>query len=379
MAPGAPAPAPAPVQGPATLTAPGDQGIWSDPFRPRFPWWGGDLQTLRDSLHPPRLCTDRAQAATIALAGADRLLARVEGTNGAWGWVVLVHGLSGSSQGPGLRRLALVLRRRGLAVVRLNLRGAGPGRPLAQGSYAACCDQDLLAALAWARLQAGSLPLFGVGLSLGGTVLLNATLNGLRQNPSLGSPLDGLACVSSPLDLEACLRQIERPRNAIYQRWLLRRLVDEVASDPGGLAAAEAQALRRALRLGSIRAFDAGITAPRWGHASVEAYYAAASPLKMMLALAADGSRVNLPPLLLLQAADDPWVPPGALETLAARINAADRESLASPPGGSPRLLISPGGGHNGFHGQGDGRHRPQASWADRIVAAWLDSLTANS
>ena len=171
------------------------------------------------------------------------------------------------------------------------------------------------------------------------------------------------------------MRQIERPRNAIYQRWLLRRLVDEVAHDPGGLAAGEAQALRRALQRGSIRAFDAGITAPRWGHPSVETYYAAASPLRGLLDLAAPGARTHGPPLLLLQAADDPWVPPGALTTLAARINEADGPAASPWPGEAPWLVLSPGGGHNGFHGQGDGRHRPRGSWADRVVVAWLASL----
>ena len=340
------------------------------PFRPRFPWWGGDLQTVRDSIHPPALPRDRGQRASIALAGTEQVLARVDGVPEPWGWVVLVHGLGGSSDGPSLRRLALVLQDHGLTVVRLNLRGAGEGRPLAHGSYAARCDQDVLTALAWARLQAGSLPLFAVGLSLGGTVLLNALLTALGQNPAPGSPLQGLACVSSPLDLEACLGQMERRRNALYQRWLLRRLVKEVSEDPGGLAASEQRALRRALGLGSIRAFDAAITAPRWGYPSVGAYYAATSPLQTLLAFGAEASRAPLPPLLLLQAADDPWVPPQALETLAAQLAGLAPESPAM--GRCPSLLLSTGGGHNGFHGQGDSRHRHQGTWADRAVATWL-------
>jgi len=340
------------------------------PFRPRFPWWGGDLQTVRDSLHPPGLPPDRGQRATIALTGADLLLARVDGVAEPWGWVVLVHGLGGSSEGPALRRLAMVLQDHGLTVVRLNLRGAGEGRPLAHGSYAARCDQDVMAALEWARHQAGSLPLFGVGLSLGGTVLLNALLTALGQAPAPGSPLQALACVSSPLDLEACLGQMERRRNGLYQRWLLRRLVAEVGQDPGGLAEADQQALRRAMGLGSIRAFDAAITAPRWGYPSVGAYYAAASPLPTLLAFGAQASNGPLPPVLLLQAADDPWVPPQAMEALAVR-------ETGKPPGSQalgrfPSLLLSPGGGHNGFHGQGDGRHRHQGTWADRAIATWL-------
>jgi hypothetical protein len=163
---------------------------------------------------------------------------------------------------------------------------------------------------------------------------------------------------------------MERRRNALYQRWLLRRLVKEVSQDPGGLAATEQRALQRALGLGSIRAFDAAITAPRWGYPSVGAYYAAASPLQTLLAFGAEASRAPRARRLLLQAADDPWVPPQALEALAARVTGLAPESPAM--GRFPSLLLSPGGGHNGFHGQGDGRHRHQGTWADRAVATWL-------
>ena len=72
----------------------------------------------------------------------------------------------------------------------------GAGAPLASGTYAALCNRDLRPALRVARqladlLTAGnpSLPLFGEGLSLGGTMLLNAQL----EQPML----DGLVCVSS--------------------------------------------------------------------------------------------------------------------------------------------------------------------------------------
>jgi len=101
------------------------------------------------------------------------------------------------------------------------MRGAGAGRSLASGTDAALCNRDLLPALQQARqladqLAAGnrSLPVFGVGLSLGGTMLLNAQL----EQPLL----DGLVCISSPLDLIQCADQFDRPRNRLYRVWVLR-------------------------------------------------------------------------------------------------------------------------------------------------------------
>ncbi len=226
---------------------------------------------------------------------------------------------------------------------RLNLRGAGPGRGLARGTYAAACNADLLPVLAQARQRARGEPLLGVGLSLGGTTLLNALL----EQPSA---LDRLACVSSPLDLAACSRQIEAPRNRPYARWLLRRLIAQTQADPVGLSAEEEQCLRGPQRPRSIRAFDAAITAPRWGYASVEHYYRAASPLAGLWGL-------PWPPILVIQAEDDPWVP------------AAAALQLAASPGAGLQVLLTPRGGHNGFHGLG-----PQRSWADQQVLDWLSA-----
>ena len=334
------------------------------PFRERSPWLGGDLQTLRDTLRPLRLPPERAERLTIELAGGDRLAGLLDrpGPRAPIGLVLVLHGLGGSSDGPGPRRLALALVAEGFAVLRLNLRGAGPGRPLAHGMYCALCNGDLAQALARARQlaadlarttspQVAPLPLFGAGISLGGTVMLNGCLHGL--------PLDGLVCVSSPLDLTVCAEQVERPRNRVYQRWLLDRLRQQTLADPGGLEAAERQALLGPGRVRTIRAFDGAITAPRWGFASVAEYYSAASPLAPLL----EGR--PMPPTLLLHAGDDPWVPVGPLQRL---------EAAASGGGeAAPRVVITPRGGHNGFHAPGDG---PGACWADRLVAAWLARLS---
>ena len=60
------------------------------------------------------------------------------------GLVLLLHGLGGSSAREGLRRMGAALCEAGFSVLRLNLRGADPGRHLAGGTYAACCNSDLL-------------------------------------------------------------------------------------------------------------------------------------------------------------------------------------------------------------------------------------------
>jgi hypothetical protein len=350
-------------------------------FRQRPPWWGPDLQTLRDTLRPVALPAERAQKIEFPLPGGDRLLGLLDrplAGKRPRALVVLLHGLGGSSEREGLRRMALTLQAAQLAVLRLNLRGADPGRQLAAGTYAANCNADLLPVLSQARqlakrldVSAAALPLLGVGISLGGTMLLNACL--------AGAELDALVCTSSPLDLADCSAQIELPRNRIYQRWLLRRLIAQTLADPFGISQVERQVLCGPRPPRTIRAFDAAITAPRWGYGSVEHYYAAASPLAQLQAGA------QLPPSLLLHSLDDPWVPvapalslapalaPALALASAPALNSPGGSAAPSPGGiqGRLQLLIIRHGGHNGFHGQGDGKQRP-GCWGDRLTARWL-------
>lgn len=240
--------------------------------------------------------------------------------------------------------MGIALQAAGFSVLRLNLRGAGKGRPLASGTYAALCNQDLEPVFQLARQLANGIPLVGVGISLGGTILLNACFEFY---------LDALVCTSSPLDLALCSASIERPRNRIYQHWLVKRLVQQTLEDPAGITAKEKHALKQ---VRSIRDFDEAITAPRWGFSSAAAYYKQASPLYQL-------DRLKVPSMLL-QADDDPWVTASTAEQLQLQKHNFPLE-----------VLLTRGGGHNGFHSHGD---HPLACWGDRLVAAWLKAKLFN-
>ncbi|MEB3170999.1 MAG: alpha/beta fold hydrolase [Synechococcaceae cyanobacterium] len=340
------------------------QELGVEPFRERFPWHGGDLQTLRDSL---RHLWSRAETGQVVPLPAgrppglerarpeDRLVGILDQPLAAnrepRALVLVLHGLAGSSASHAPRRLSLVLRQAGFRVLRLNLRGAGAGRALAPGSYAADSNADLLPALRWARPLAEGRPLLAAGLSLGGTQLLRAA----QAEPEL---LDGLVCISSPLNLQSCSRQIASRRNAVYQWWLLRRLKSLVLADPFGVAPRERRALEHG-GPGSIRGFDAVITAPRWGYRSVDDYYTRASPLPDLLD---SRQRACLPATLLVHALDDTWVP------------AEPTAALARLPDPGPlEVLLTPRGGHGGFHGSRD--RGDTGCWIDRVTARWLVQL----
>jgi len=69
------------------------------PFRPRFPWWGGDLQTLRNKFaYRHRALPGEAEDFRIALEDGDTLTGTLHKppTPTTQPFVVLFHGLTGS-------------------------------------------------------------------------------------------------------------------------------------------------------------------------------------------------------------------------------------------------------------------------------------------
>ena len=102
-------------------------------FRPRAPWWGSDLQTVRNVLRPPAPLETPAERISLRLSDGSGdvltgLLQRPHTERGQ-ALAVLIHGLSGSEESAYMHSSAGALLRRGHPVLRLNLRGAGPSRP----------------------------------------------------------------------------------------------------------------------------------------------------------------------------------------------------------------------------------------------------------
>ena len=297
------------------------------PFGRRWPWLTADLQTIRNVL-PGRLAgipaaSGRRIEIPLGDGSGDRLAARFHPGRAALPAVILVPGLTGCEASRHVLQSAAAWAARGAPVVRLNLRGSPPGRALARGHYHMDRAQDLADAcvavggLDPAIRRAG---IVIVGFSLGGAIALR-----LAQSPALPALVKAVVAVSAPLDLVATAERMVRPRNRLYERWLLDRLRRE--TEPLWRAAPESvrAAVRRARH---IRDFDDALTAKEAGFRDAADYYVSCSPLRGM-----DRLRV---PTLLIHADDDPWVPPPAV---------AEGPRL--------RVLVTRGGGHVGFHGAG--------------------------
>lgn len=304
-------------------------------FRERAPWWGTDLQTLRntwvgvDSARPGSGL--RQVGLPMSDASGDVLVGHLE-TPPAAGpqreTIVLVHGLGGSADSQYIHASTAHWLGLGHAVARLDLRGAGASGPSCRLSYHAGRSQDLRDALDALRHSEPALFDAGialVGYSLGGNMLLK-----FLAEYGAAFPIRWAGSVSTPLDLDAASRRFREPRNYFYQRHILAGLRRESLREAAAISPAERAAV---LAAKSVFEFDEHYVAPRNGFVDAADYYARSSSQNFL---------ADIPvPTLIVHALNDPWI--------SASVYTGYDWSR------NPRLtpLLARRGGHVGFHGRG--------------------------
>lgn len=314
------------------------------PFEARAPWWGGDLQTMRNlmlrKLDPNRFVLVPDAVLELALSDGDRLIGMLNEAGQGRPLAVLIHGLTGCHESSYMVESARHLLGLGYSVLRLNLRGAGPSAATCRARYHAGRGEDIADALAGldpALLRDGVVL---VGYSLGANILLNFLVS-----HGADFPVRAAASVSAPIDLAACSRRMLEPRNRLYHRYLLGRMCADWK-----LAALSDDERATLGDIETIYEFDDRLVAPGNGFGTADRYYAECSGLRVL---------GDIPtPTLLIQAADDPWIP-------AATYRDYDWSR-------NPRLtpLLAGGGGHVGFHGRGG----PPA-WHDSRIGAFFGAI----
>jgi predicted alpha/beta-fold hydrolase len=278
----------------------------------------GHLETIAAALFPsPRVGLERERWETPDGDFVDVDFTRRTGDAPL---LVLLHGLEGSSDSHYARSLAARFAAAGWRVAIPHWRGCS-GEP---NRLARAYHSGDSAELEWllARFAA---PLYALGVSLGGNVLLKWLG---ERGASAAARVRRAAAVSAPLDLAAAARTLDRGLNRLlYTRMFLATL------KPKSLAKLErfpglydAALLRRA---STFREFDDLVTAPVHGFRDAEHYWA----------LSSSGAQLRniRVPTLLVNARNDPFLPEPALLAAAAQAAACVEAEF-------PRR-----GGHVGF------------------------------
>ncbi|MGB7348174.1 MAG: alpha/beta fold hydrolase [Pirellulaceae bacterium] len=266
--------------------------------------------------------------------------------------LLLIHGLSGCHGSPYMIRLANRFVKQGWRVFRMDMRGCGSAWALARQLSHAGRSDDLMVALGEMAKRTQTGPMHAIGVSLGANQLLRAVGRigaGLDQRPGWFDRLKRIAAVSPPLDLQRCSDNMQRSSRRIYNHYFIRHLLGRI---PKRVAQRDdCQAILNGPRPRTLRQLDDRMTAPLSGFVDAAEYYEFASACHVTAA--------NPVETLLIAAADDPIVP---IECFTKPIN------KFSP---STHLLVSSGGGHNGFIG-------PQKiSWLDGVMKQWFAERNA--
>jgi len=259
--------------------------------------------------------------------------------------LLVLHGLEGSSKSHYALGLLAGARARGWRGVVLNFRSCSGEMNRLPRLYHSGDTGDLDAIVRLLVARDPHARLGAVGVSLGGNVLLKWLG---EQGDAAPRAMAGGVGISVPFDLAACARQLDRGfckvvYTANFMRTMQRKVALKARHYPGFVDLAVARRAR------TFAAYDDAVTAPLFGFADAEDYWRRASCRPHLAAIAR--------PALVINAADDPFVPPDALPT------PAELSAHVQP-------VVTSRGGHVGFI---DGRWpwRPD-SWAERRALDFL-------
>ena len=276
----------------------------------------------------------------VQLEDGDQLLVRLslpKGWKNGQRIVVLIHGLAGSEESPYLIRMGEKLFKRGYAVVKVNLRGCGPGRGLARYPYHSGRSEDTKALLKLLLARFPDSPVTQIGFSLSA----NITLKMLGEaNSPVPANIDSAIAVSPPLDLTKTAYKITEENMRLFEFFFLLKLKRELKKFYADFP--DEKKIDFPKKLNMI-AFDNNYTAPRSGYDSALDYYAKVSSDQFVPNIAIK--------TLILHSVDDPVVESNVLH----KIQVPDCIDI----------LEFERGGHVGFYDK-------KGFWMDEALLRWV-------
>lgn len=215
--------------------------------------------------------------------------------------VVLFHGLEGNARSHYSLLLMQHLAARRWRGVVPHFRGCGGMPNLRPRAYHSGDHEEVGAMLAALRARVDPrTPVYAVGVSLGGSALLNWIG---REGAEAQRTLVAAAVASVPLDLMAAGIAIGQGLNRVYTRFFLQSLKPKALSMAGRFP--ELLDAARIARVRTMWDFDDAVTAPLHGFAGTADYWTRASSKPWLAHVAL--------PTLVVNARNDPFVPGASL------------------------------------------------------------------
>lgn len=221
--------------------------------------------------------------------------------------VLVVHGLSGSSESHYVLGLQKALAQMDWASVAFNCRGASGRQNRSTKAYHAGADDELRQTVNYIQKKYPKAALALVGYSLGGSMSLNL----LGKLPEKSTIFAAVA-VSVPLVLSVCSTRMDKGFSRVYRQHFMQELTAHWQAKKNYLQQEgrhqEAEYVQNRLAQGPFRSFwqfDHELIAPLHGFADVHDYYHRSSARQFL-------AHIHTP-TLIIQSSDDPFMTPSVL------------------------------------------------------------------
>jgi len=268
--------------------------------------------------------------------------------------VILLHGLTGSSQSGYIKGMQSIFLNQGIRTVTLKFRGcSGEPNDLARG-YHSGDTGDINFIYQIIKQREPETPIAAIGFSLGGNVLLKWLG---EQGDTL--ELKAAVAVSVPFLLAECASKLDSGFSQNYRRYLIAELIQYMADKLKHLkhigATQEIQKIQKLGELSHIKSFwqyDDQVVAKLHGFKNVHDYYQRSSSRQFL-------KHIRIP-TLILQADDDPFMTPEVIPEpaeLSAQV----------------KLELTRGGGHVGFI-TGKNPFNPEY-WLETRISKYLKEI----
>lgn len=321
------------------------------PFKPMMLCSSGKGQTLLTNFYPAGFDIGATETHYLKLPDQDKLVVlEYKPQNWVPGnrIIVLVHGLTGSHKSKYNVRLTKEWIKTGHLIVRVNLRGCGPGAGLARHPYHSGRSEDTRFVLEWLKERYPNSPVTQVGFSLGGNITLKMAAED-EDNPS--GNLDSVMAISPPVDLHACSALLHKPENQIFEKYFVGKLIEDVQVRAKHFPDIPELELDPQMPL---LEFDNTYTAPFSGFVDAIDYYTQCSSGMLL-------DRIKVP-TLILYAKDDPFI---TIERFIHKMNPEIVDCLVTEEGGHVAWFGSTFKGSNRL-------------WMDGALIKWLDWFENN-
>lgn len=239
--------------------------------------------------------------------------------------IILIHGLEGSAQRPYITGSAKHFTLAGVDACAINLRSCS-GTPNALfRSYHSGATEDLEAVINHVLSKNKYAQIFIKGFSLGG----NLTLKYLGEKRKLPPEIKGAVAVSVPCDLHSSLKELLKPKNALYAKRFKKHLIAKLRAKqqlfPSKISDKEILSIK------TLKDFDDVYTSKAHGFKDAIDYYTKSSCISFLPNITV--------PTLIINSKDDSFLGPECYP---------EKEALQNK---NLHLEISKYGGHVGFFG----------------------------